>query len=64
MTIDLYDDVLMPFVIGLLIAVGFTMVGVLIFLMLEESMVAVLIILAVLIIWSMGFPVWRKYKYG
>lgn len=64
MTIDIYDDVLMPFTIGLLVGVGFFIVGFLFYLLLNESLIAAILILSILMIWAVGFPIWRKFRYG
>ncbi len=64
MTIDLYDDVLMPFIIGLIIISGFIMIGVLVYMLIEGKILAFILIMSILILWAIGFPIWRRHIYG
>ena len=64
MTIDPFDDVLMPLTIGLLIGVGFLIVGFLFYLLLNETLIAAFFILCIIMTWAIGFPIWRHHKYG
>lgn len=64
MTVDLYDNVLMPFTIGLLVILGFLAVGYLLYVLVTDSLIAFIVILIILVAWAIGFPIWRKYRYG
>lgn len=64
MTIDLFDDVLGPFIIGFVVIAGLTVVGGLVYILIKGNILALIFIMTVLIMWAIGFPLWRKYKYG
>ena len=64
MTIDLYDDVLMPFVIGFLVVLGFTIIIGWFYLRLEKNTMALFFMIFVSCVWAIGFVIWRRHIYG
>ena len=64
MTIDFYDDVLMPFVFGFAVVFALFIVGLLLYGIFIGNLLATAFALLLLSTWAIGFPLWRKYRYG